>query len=95
MYKSPYDIVRSLLRSEKGSSLLTQNKYIFLVNKAANKPQIKNAVEEIHKVTVTAVNTMNVKGKLKRVRHKLGRTSSWKKAVVTLKAGDKIDMAVS
>lgn len=90
-----YDIVKSLLRTEKGSTLLLQNKYIFWVAKSANKIQIKKAVEEIHKVRVVSVNTMNIKGKPKRVRHQLGHTSDWKKAVVTLKQGDTIDIATS
>ena len=92
---NPYDIVKSLLRTEKGASLLEQNKFIFWVDRSANKIQIKGAVEEIYKVHVSSVNTMKVRGKLKRVRYKLGRTSDWKKAVVTLKEGDTIDMATS
>ncbi len=95
MFTSPYDIVKSLLRTEKGSTLLLQNKYIFWVDKAANKIQVKKAVEEIYKVHVTTVNTMTLKGKPKRIRHQLGHTSAWKKAVVTLKQGDTIDMATS
>ena len=95
MITNSYDIVKSLLRTEKGSSLLSQNKYIFWVDNSANKIQIKRAVEEIHKVHVHSVNTMNVRGKLKRVRYKLGYTSDWKKAVVTLKEGDTIDIATS
>ena len=90
-----YDIVKSLLRTEKGSTLLLQNKYIFWVDKCANKIQVKKAVEEIYKVGVVSVNTMKVKGKPKRVRYHLGHTSDWKKAVVTLKQGDTIDIATS
>ena len=95
MYESPHDIVKSLLRTEKGAIFLPQNKYIFWVDKAANKLQIKKAVEEIYKVRVTSVNTMKVKGKPKRVRHQLGKTASWKKAIATLKQGDTIEMATS
>lgn len=95
MYKNPHDIVNSLLRTEKGTVLLTQSKYLFWVSSSANKIQIKKAVEEIYKVHVTAVNTMKVKGKPRRVRHKLGYTSSWKKAIVTLKQGDTIDIATT
>ncbi|MFC1807034.1 50S ribosomal protein L23 [Candidatus Omnitrophota bacterium] len=95
MYDSPHDIVKSLLRTEKGAYLLPENKYMFWVDKTANKPQIKHAVEEIFKVDVTGVNTMKVKGKLKRVRQQYGRTASWKKAIVTLKQGDTIDIATS
>lgn len=95
MYQSPHNIVRSLLRTEKGTVLLPQNKHLFWVSSSANKLQIKKAVEEIYKVRVIAVNTMNVKGKPKRVRYKLGYTAGWKKAVVTLRQGDTIDMATS
>lgn len=95
MYQSPHNIVRSLLRTEKGTVLLPQNKRLFWVSSSANKLQIKKAVEEIYKVRVIAVNTMNVKGKPKRVRYKLGYTAGWKKAVVTLRQGDTIDMATS
>ena len=93
MYTSPHDIVKSLLRTEKGAYLLSENKYLFWVDMGANKVQIKKAVEEIHKVRVTSVNTMKVKGKPKRVRYKLGYASSWKKAVVTLKQGESIEVA--
>jgi len=95
MYENAYDIIKSLLRSEKGTLLLTENKYLFWVDKSANKIQVKKAVEEIYKVNVTDVNTLKVKGKPKRVRHKLGKTASWKKAIVTLKQGDTIELATS
>lgn len=90
--QTPYDTIISLLRTEKGTTLLPFNKYIFLVNKRANKCQIKNAVEQIYKVKVAKVNSAIVPGKLKRVRFQLGRTAEWKKAIVTLKAGYKINV---
>ncbi|MBL7084677.1 MAG: 50S ribosomal protein L23 [Candidatus Omnitrophica bacterium] len=90
--KTPFDIAISLLRTEKGTDLLPLNKYIFLVNMRANKFQIKEAIEQIYKVKVAKVNTAVVSGKPKRVRHQLGRTSDWKKAVITLKPGNKIDV---
>lgn len=95
MYESPYDIVKSLLRTEKSTVLMAENKYMFWVSDKSNKPQIKRAVEEIYKVHVTGVNTLGVKPKPKRVRYKLGKTSPWKKAMVTLKSGESIDMATS
>jgi large subunit ribosomal protein L23 len=95
MYESPHDIVKSLLRTEKGTRLIAENKYMFWVNKRSNKVQIKKAVEEIHKVHVVSVNIVNVKPKPKRVRYKLGKTASWKKAFVTLKRGEAIEMATS
>ena len=91
--KTSYDIVKSLLRTEKSTRLLTENKYLFLVDKFANKMQIKKAVEEIFKVKVTSVNVMNMSGKPRRVRYKLGKTADWKKALVTLKEGDAIEIA--
>ena len=91
--KTSYDIVKSLLRTEKGTRLMVENKYLFLVDKTANKVQIKRAVEDIFKVKVVSVNVMNMKGKPRRVRYKLGKTAAWKKALVTLKEGDTIEVA--
>ena len=88
-----YDIIRSLLRTEKSSLMEPQGKYLFLVNKEANKLQIKYAVEEIYKVKVKGVNTRISKGKLKRVRYQAGKTPDTKKAFVTLKEGQKIESA--
>ena len=68
------------------------NKYLFVVDIKANKFQIKEAIKQIYKVKVTKVNTAIVSGKAKRVRHQLGRTADWKKALVTLKPGYKIDV---
>ena len=87
-----YQVLNTLLRTEKGSFQVEDNKYLFSVKKSANKIQIKKAVEEIYKVKVIQVNTQVVPGKLKRVRYQLGRTPDWKKAVVTLKEGQKIDL---
>jgi len=90
--RSPYDVVISLLRTEKGTDLLPLNKYLFLVDKRANKIQVKEALEQIYKVKVAKVNTAVVSGKPKRVRYKSGRTADWKKAIVTLKEGHKIEV---
>ena len=88
-----YAVVRSLLRTEKGTLQAVHGQYLFNVKKDANKIQIKRAVEEIYKVKVDSVNTQVVRGKLKRVRQQLGVTPDWKKAVVTLQPGQKIDQA--
>lgn len=88
-----YDIIKSLIRTEKSTINEPLNKYLFLVDNTANKTEIKKAVEEIYKVKVSAVNTLIAAGKLKRVRHQLGKTRDTKKAVVTLKQGHKIDIA--
>jgi len=87
-----YDIVRTLVRTEKGAMLEPQRKYLFQVAYHANKIQIRNAVGEIYKVKVQSVNTAVMNGKLKRVRNELGKTPSWKKAIVTLKEGQKIEV---
>jgi large subunit ribosomal protein L23 len=91
--KSPYCIVKSLLRTEKGTELLLPlNKYVFWVDGAANKIEIKRAVEEVYKVKVAGVNTSVKRGKKRRVRYQEGRTPDRKKAFVTLKEGHKIDV---
>ena len=84
------DIIKALIRTEKATTYEPQGKYLFLVQKSANKIQIKQSVEELYKVKVKNVNTFISLGKLKRVRHQLGRTCDLKKAVVTLKQGQKI-----
>ncbi|MBU1037825.1 MAG: 50S ribosomal protein L23, partial [Candidatus Omnitrophica bacterium] len=58
----------------------------------SNKIEIKKAVEDIYKVKADSVNTVSMRGKLKRVRYAIGKTSDWKKAIVTLKVGNKIDV---
>lgn len=90
--KNPHDVVKGLLRTEKGADMMPFSKYLFWVDTKANKVEIRNAVENIYKVKVDKVNTINVKGKPKRVRYTVGMTSGWKKAVVTLKEGNKIDV---
>lgn len=86
-------VIKALLQTEKSSTYLPICKYLFLVDNAANKIQIKKAVEQAYKVKVKNVNTFVSLGKLKRVRHQLGRISDTKKAVVTLVAGQKIEVA--
>ena len=88
-----YDIIKSLVRTEKSTVYEPQGKYLFLVSKEANKIQIKHAVEELYKVKVHDVNTVIYPGKLKRVRYQLGKTPDFKRAIVTLKEGQKIETA--
>ena len=90
--KDPHDIVKGMIRTEKGALLLPLNKYLFWVGKGSNKIEIKKAVEDIYKVKVDGVNTISMRGKAKRVRYAIGRTPDWKKAIVTLKEGSKIDI---
>jgi large subunit ribosomal protein L23 len=86
-----YDVLRRPLVTEKNTTLQAQNKYAFEVAKEANKPQVKQAVEEAFRVKVTTVNMIIVPGKARRVGRRMVQTRPWKKAVVTLKSGDKIE----
>jgi len=81
------------MRVPAGNSTASANQYQVVVDKTANKVDIKHAVEKAFKVKVTRVNTMRVRGKARRQRtHQAGFTSAWKKAIVTLKTGDKIEL---
>jgi large subunit ribosomal protein L23 len=88
-----YDIIKNLVRTEKSTSQEKERKYLFRVATTATKIDIRRAVQEIYKVKVSDVNTVNVIGKLKRVRVKSGYSSDWKKAVVSLCEGQKIEAA--
>ncbi len=91
--KEPYEIVRKPRITEKTTSLSTRNNaYTFEVTRDANKVEIRHAVEKLFKVKVAKVTTVNVKGKPKRVRFRWNKTPDWKKAVVTLREGSKIDI---
>ncbi len=89
---SHYDIIRRPVITEKSTAASEHNKVIFMVARGATKPQIKAAVEALFKVKVTAVNTLNRKGKVKRFRGILGRQSDTKRAIVTLAEGQMIDV---
>jgi large subunit ribosomal protein L23 len=87
-----YEVLRRPLITEKNTFLQEQNKYVFEVDGRANKNQVKQAVEKVFKVQVVNVNMITVPGKTKRYgRHEV-ETSSWKKAIVTLKTGNKIEL---
>ena len=89
-----YEIIQTASLTEK-STLLSEkyNKYVFRVNPRANKLQIKQAVERLFQKKVVDVNTCNYAGKKKRERSaNFGRKAHWKKAIVTLKEGEKIDL---
>ena len=88
----PRDIILRPIISEKSYALIEQNRYTFEVAKTASKQQIAQAISEIFGVTVTDVNTMNVTGKPRRVRVAKGKTRDWKKAIVSLKQGDTIEL---
>lgn len=87
-----YAVIKGPVITEKASTKMEEeNKYSFAVDRRANKIEIKRAVEKAFNVTVTRVNTVSMRGKLKRVRYQPGKTPDWKKAIVTLKSGEKID----
>ncbi len=90
----PYDIIQTASLTEKATLLSEKhNKYVFRVSPRANKIQIKQAIETLFKKKVLAVNTCNYAGKKKRERtQNYGRKTHWKKAIVTLKEGDKIEL---
>ena len=89
-----FDVIKTVRLTEKGTRQGEKyNQYTVVADPRATKIQIRKAVEELFKVKVTACNTLNVRGKLRRQRTKQeGRTSDWKKAIVTLKEGDKIQL---
>lgn len=90
--KMPHDIIKRALTTEKTTGLKQkENKYTFEVDRNANKIEIKNAVESLYKVKVLEVNTLNMHGKKRRVRFEIGKRPDWKKAVVTLRIGDRIE----
>ena len=90
-----FDVIKTVRLTEKGTRQGEKyNQYTVKADRLASKPQIKRAVEELFKVKVVKVNTSNVRGKERRKNTKAhGWTSDWKKAVVTLKKGDKISLA--
>ena len=91
--KDPYSIVKRPLITEKGMSIAAMGKYAFEVAVTSNKIEIADAVHKIFSVDVVKVNTLLVKGKSKRMgRYPEGKTSDWKKAYVTVKAGQRIDI---
>jgi large subunit ribosomal protein L23 len=90
--KTSYEVLLSPLLTEKGTLLKEKdNKVLFKVARDANKIEIKKAVEEIFKVKVNRVTTINCKGKKKRLGRHEGKRPDWKKAVVALKKGEKLD----
>ena len=89
---SAYNVIIRPIVSERSFDLMGQNKYTFEVAKQAPKEEIAAAVEKLFGVHVVKVNTMNVKPKNKRVRYVAGKTRTWKKAIVTIAAGEQIEV---
>ncbi|MFQ5988360.1 MAG: 50S ribosomal protein L23 [Candidatus Methylomirabilales bacterium] len=89
--REPHQIVRRPVVTEKGTALKEQNKYLFEVDRRANKVQIRQAVETLFNVKVAAVHTVAMRGRMKRLGRFVGRTSDWKKAIITLREGHSIE----
>ena len=87
--KMAEDIILAPIISEASMDMIESKKYVFKVHSDATKPEIAKAVEELFKVNVAEVNTINMKRKPKRLGYHSGYTSAWKKAIVTLKADSK------
>ena len=89
-----FDIVKTVRLTEKGTRQGEKfNQYTIVADRRATKPQIRHAVQELFKVKVTKINTLNVRGKFRRQRtSQAGQAPDWKKAIVTLKEGDKISL---
>ncbi|MEO8329112.1 MAG: 50S ribosomal protein L23 [Candidatus Nanopelagicales bacterium] len=90
--KNPRDVLLAPVISEKSYGLLDENKYTFLVHPEANKTEIKIAVEKVFGVTVTSVNTINRQGKRRRTRTGWGKRKDTKRAIVSVAAGERIDI---
>ena len=92
--KDQFDVIKTIRLSEKATRLGDENnEYVFVVDRKANKIEIKNAVQSLFGKTVEAVRTANYSGKARRERRAdAGRTNHWKKAVVRLKQGERIDL---
>jgi large subunit ribosomal protein L23 len=86
-----YEVLRRPLITEKSTDLQTRGKYAFEIVGEASKPLVKQAVEKAFKVRVTGVNVVTVPGKTRRVGRQQVQTRPWKKAIVTLQPGDKIE----
>jgi large subunit ribosomal protein L23 len=89
-----FDVIKTVRLTEKGTRQGEKyNQYTVKADRLASKPQIKRAVEELFKVKVLKVNTLNVRGKFRRQRtSQAGQAPDWKKAIITLKEGDKISL---
>lgn len=91
--KSPQTIIRNVRITEKATGLAEKRQYVFVVDLKATKQEIRHAVQSIFKKDVESVNTLRVRGKKKRERSPaLGRRPNWKKAIVTLKEGQSLEL---
>lgn len=88
----PDDIIISPMLTEKSNMLRESHKYVFVVDARANKLQVEDAVKKLFNVNPLSCNIVNVGGKPRRVRNRMGKTSSWKKAIVTIASTEKIQI---
>ena len=86
------DIIKGLRQTEKGARIERHRQYVLKVDKDATKPQIKQAVEAVFQVSVEKVNTQGYQGKWRRLTGRWGRRPDWKKAIVTIAQGQKIEI---
>ena len=86
------DIIIRPIISEKTTGLMEENKYVFEVSRKANKHMVKKAIKDLFEIDAEKVNIMNVRGKNRRLRFHVGKRSAWKKAIITLTAGQKIEI---
>jgi len=89
---NPNDVIISPVISEKTTDLMGKNKYVFRVTMRANKSMVSSAIKSIFGVQPERINMSIMRGKTRRIRYQFGRKPAWKKAIVTLKAGEKIEI---
>ncbi|MCX6702859.1 MAG: 50S ribosomal protein L23 [Candidatus Wolfebacteria bacterium] len=87
----PEFLVKKSWISEKAGRIMADRQYVFIVDRRANKSEVKKAIQSLYKVKVSGVNIIEVKGKTKRLGRSVGRTPDYKKAIVTLREGEKIE----
>lgn len=85
-------LIKKALITEKAGRLIDLNKYVFIVDKQMNKPEVAKAIESMYGVKVSSVNILNKKGKIKRLGKNTGKIPGYKKAVITLEKGNKIEV---
>lgn len=90
--QSPYNIIKGAVFTERSTGLKDENRYVFNVAVEANKVSIRRAIEQIYSVHVEEVNTLVRQGKKRRLRYQLGRTPRSKRAIVRIRAGERIDL---
>jgi len=90
--REPRDVVIRPIITEKGTFIKSQTKYVFEVAISANKHEVKKSVEDLFKVHVLRVNIIRAKGKVKRLGRFTGKRKDWKKAIVTLREGEAIEL---